>query len=135
MIARMAGALLSRTYNRYVLASLAALAVDAGLFLLCLMAGLPPVAASALCYGVGMLAHWLFSTRFVFDGAMASAGSDRRARKMLFIVTGLLGVFITMSVVGVGHWLGQDPRLGKLAAIAISFQATYMARRMLVFAA
>ncbi|HEX7873411.1 MAG TPA: GtrA family protein [Sphingobium sp.] len=135
MIARTASALLSRTYNRYLLASVVALGFDTGLFLLLLHGGLPPVAASAAGYIFGLAMHWLISTRLVFDGGVASEGAARTGQKMLFVLTGLLGLTITMAVVGTGHWAGLDPRLAKLAAIVVSFQATYMARRLLVFRA
>ncbi|HEX7857464.1 MAG TPA: GtrA family protein [Sphingobium sp.] len=133
MIVRASGALLSRTYNRYLLASVAALGFDTGLFLLLLRAGMMPVAASAAGYVFGLVVHWLISTRLVFDGAMASEGRDRAGRKMLFVLTGLLGLAITMAIVGASHWAGQDPRLAKVVAIIVSFQATYVARRLLVF--
>ncbi|MFT3968519.1 MAG: GtrA family protein [Sphingobium sp.] len=135
MIARTAGALLSRTYNRYLLASIVALGFDTGLFLLLLRAGLPPVAASAAGYVFGLVLHWLISTRLVFAGGMAADGPARAGQKALFILSGLLGLAITMVIVGAGHRAGLDPRLAKLAAMVLSFQATYMARRILIFRA
>lgn len=135
MIARTAGALLSRTYNRYLLASVAALGFDTGLFLLLMRMGMPPVAASAAGYIFGLAAHWVISTRIVFDGAMASRGRARIEQKAMFVLTGLLGLVITMCIVGAGHWMGQSPVLAKIVAIVVSFQATYLARRVLIFRA
>lgn len=135
MIARTAGALLSRTYNRYLLASVVSLGLDTGLFLMLLALGTASVAASAAGYMFGLAAHWIISTRLVFDGAMVSAGRARTGQKALFIGTGLIGLVITMAVVGVGQWLGENPLLAKIVAIVVSFQATYLARRVLIFRA
>jgi putative flippase GtrA len=135
MILRTAGALLSRTYNRYLLASVAALGFDTGLFLLLLHTGIHPMAASAAGYMFGLAMHWLISTRLVFSGGMASDGAARTGQKMLFVLTGLLGLAITIAIVGGAHWSGMDPRLAKIVAIVMSFQATYLARRMLIFRA
>lgn len=133
MIAQAAGALLARTYNRYLLASVAALGFDSVCFLILLEAGASSVAASAMGYVLGLVMHWLISTRFVFMGAVQSAGAGRTGQKMLFILTGLLGLAITMAIMGVGEWVGQEPRLAKIVAIVASFQATYLIRRLLVF--
>lgn len=127
--------LLSWTYSRYLLASVGSLACDLGVFLLLLHTGMPPMAASAGGYSVGILVHWLFSTRFVFDGGMASAGVVRVRQKGLFVLTALLGLAITVAIVGTGARLGLDPRIAKLIAVAISFQATYLARRATIFRA
>lgn len=135
MLAGAASALLSRTYNRYVLASVAALGFDTGLFLLLMWTGMPPVAASAAGYVFGLVMHWLISTRLVFGHAVASDGAARAGQKALFVLTGLLGLAITMVIVGAGHWAGLNALAAKLVAIIVSFQATYMARRLLVFRA
>ena len=112
------------------------LASDAGLFLLLLDAGLPPMAASAIGYCAGILVHWLVSSRLVFaDGAAARGTGERHRQKLLFVGSALVGLAITTAIVGAGTALGLDPRLAKLAAIVVSFQATYMLRRHIVFRA
>jgi hypothetical protein len=40
-----------------------------------------------------------------------------------------------MGIVGAADLAGFDPRLAKLVAIVLSFQATYMLRRHVVFRA
>ena len=50
-------------FVRYILASVGALAVDMGCFLLLLATGTGAVAASAIGYGAGIAAHWLVSSR------------------------------------------------------------------------
>ncbi|HEX7819215.1 MAG TPA: GtrA family protein [Sphingobium sp.] len=121
------------TYSRYVMASIASLGLDIVLFLSLLHLGLPAMATSALGYAAGLAAHWLLSTRFVFGDGMASSGTQRTRQKGLFIATGLIGLCITALIVGAGDTLGIDPRLAKILAVAISFQATYLARRTAIF--
>ena len=118
----------------YLLASGLALGSDAGLFLLLLDAGLPPMAASAVGYCAGILVHWLVSSRLVFaDGAAARGTGERHRQKLLFVGSALIGLAITTAIVGTGTALGLDPRLAKLAAIIVSFQTTYLLRRHIVF--
>lgn len=119
---------------RYGLASVVALATDAGLFLLLLETGLDAMAASATGYCAGILVHWLVSSRVVFaDGAAARGTADRTRQKALFVASALIGLAITTAIVGGGDAAGFDPRLAKLAAIIVSFQTTYLLRRHIVF--
>ncbi len=121
---------------RYIGASVLALATDAGLFLMLLAGGMTPVTASATGYIMGILVHWLVSSRLVFaDGAAARGSGERNRQKALFVGSALVGLAITTAIVGGGSGLGLDPRLAKLAAIIVSFQATYMLRRHVVFRA
>lgn len=121
------------TYARYLLASVASLGLDMGAFLLLLHLGLPAMAASALAYSAGIVAHWLLSTRFVFDDGMAASGPERARQKGMFVGTALLGLCLTMLIVGLADRLSLDPRLAKIVAVAVSFQATYLTRRAAVF--
>jgi putative flippase GtrA len=133
MPAQLLNLVLSATFGRYLLTSVLSLGCDVGLFLLLLSGGVPPVAASAAGYGAGTVVHWLLSTRFVFDQGMASEGLVRVRQKGLFVASSLLGLAITTAIVGWGHQLGLDPRIAKVIAVAVSFQATYMARRVIIF--
>lgn len=118
----------------YLIASGLALGSDAGLFLLLLDAGLQPMTASAIGYCAGILVHWLVSSRLVFaDGAAARGTGERHRQKLLFVGSALIGLAITTAIVGSGTALGLDPRIAKLAAIAVSFQTTYLLRRHIVF--
>lgn len=118
----------------YLLASVLALGTDAGLFLLLLDAGLSPMWASAVGYCSGILVHWAVSSRLVFaDGAAARGTDERHRQKMLFVGSALVGLAVTTTIVGLGSGFGLDPRLAKLAAIAVSFQTTYLLRRHIVF--
>lgn len=133
MYARMHRLLLSKTFARYLATSIAALGCDVALFLLLLRAEMLPMAASVAGYTAGIIVHWILSTRFVFDDGMVAQGLARTRQKGMFVVTALIGLAITALIVGCGDLLGLDPRLAKLAAIAVSFQATYVARRTTIF--
>ncbi len=126
--------MLRSTYVRYIVASGGALGVDMALFMAALALAMAPAAAAALGYCAGILAHWLMSSRAVFVGQLAEKGTARRQQQMLFLGSALVGLAITVAIVGLGHRLAIDARLAKLVAIGISFQATYLLRRKLVFA-
>jgi putative flippase GtrA len=118
---------------RYILASVGALAVDMGSFLALLYLAVPAAAASALGYGLGIVAHWLMSSRAVFSDSVASRGVERTKQKALFVGSALIGLAITIAIVGLADLGGIDPRLAKLVAIAVSFAVTWMLRNRIVF--
>lgn len=118
---------------RYILASLGALAVDVGSFLALLALAAPAAAASALGYGLGIAGHWLLSSRAVFADSLAERGRERTRQKALFVVSAMIGLALTTGIVGLADVAGADPRLAKLAAIAISFAVTWMLRNRVVF--
>lgn len=135
MIARLTRFAMHSAYARYIGVSGAALGLDIGCFLVLLRADVPPVAASSLGYCVGLALHWLLSSRLVFAATSAARGSARRtSQKALFVVSALVGLAITTAIVALGTSLGLDPRLAKLAAVALAFQATWLIRRSIVFA-
>lgn len=120
------------TYSRYLAASIVALALDLGLFMLLRAAGLPIVAVSALSYAAGIAAHWLLSSRLVFAAELHAAGAPRRRQQLLFILSALVGLSITVAIVGTASLL-IDPRLAKLIAVGVSFQVTWWLRSCVVF--
>lgn len=131
---RTLGFLRKLTYFRYLIVSVSALAVDMGLFLLLLQAGMASIAASAVGYSVGILVHWFLSSRKVFHDRVSERGSaERTQQKAMFVMSALLGLAVTTAIVGLGDWMGLDPRLAKLAAIGVSFQMTYFLRNILIF--
>lgn len=127
--------LANATYVRYGVSSVAALAADMGLFMGLLRIGISPVAASATGYAFGILIHWIFSSRLVFPAGTAAAGPARRRQKGLFIGSALVGLALTTGIVALSALLGLMPIMAKLIAIVLSFQATYMLRKAVVFAA
>ncbi|QZH76226.1 MAG: GtrA family protein [Erythrobacter sp.] len=120
-------------FSRYLLASIGALAVDMGAFLALLALGVWPAAAGAAGYSLGIVAHWLLSSRAVFCGNVANRGPARTKQKALFVVSALVGLALTTGIVWAGDAGGIDPRLAKLAAIAVSFFATWLLRSRVVF--
>ena len=118
---------------RYGFASVAALAVDMGAFLALLAIMVPATAASAAAYSAGIVTHWLFSSRTVFTEMVAARGPDRNRQKALFVVSALVGLALTIAIVGAAEKAGIDPRLAKLVAIVVSFVATWLLRSRVVF--
>lgn len=118
---------------RYLLASVGALAVDIGSFLALLASGVPAVAASAIGYSLGILAHWLLSSRTVFTGRVAERGAERTKQKAMFVGSALAGLALTTAIVGAGELAGIDPRVAKLVAVGASFALTWMLRSRVVF--
>jgi putative flippase GtrA len=125
---------LQRTLARYLGASVVALGVDVGCYLLLLRVGLGAMAASALAYGLGIAVHWLLSSRAVFAGHVAAPGRDRLRQQALFVGSALVGLVVTTLVVGALAMAGVDARAAKLAAIAFSFAVTWLLRERVVFA-
>ncbi|WP_164118527.1 GtrA family protein [Sphingorhabdus sp. Alg239-R122] len=121
------------TYLRYIGASVGALTVDMLVFMALLCAAIPAATASAAGYSLGIAAHWMLSSRKVFQGQVARDSAKRYRQKMLFVVSALIGLGITVGIVGAGDAFGIDPRIAKLAAIAVSFQTTYFLRNRVIF--
>ena len=124
----------NRRFACYLAASIGALAVDAASFLALLETGMAAALASVLSYALGIVFHWLLSSRAVFVGRVADGGRARTRQKALFVMTALAGMAITAAIVGSAGPVGADPRLAKLVAIIVSFLATYWLRNRLVFA-
>ena len=126
--------MLDQIYLRYIAASAISLGVDFAIFMLALSAGVPPAVAAAIGYIVGILCHWLISSRMVFIGQIAQSTAARRQQQALFVLSALVGLGITTGIVGLGTRYGLDPRIAKGIAIVVSFQATYILRKRVVFA-
>ena len=120
-------------FIRYFLASVGALAIDFGSFVALMGAGMNAMAASALGYTLGIIAHWLLSSRKVFHETVAHETMARTRQKALFVISALVGLGLTTVIVGIGSGSGIDPRLAKLVAIAVSFVVTYILRSKVVF--
>ncbi|WAT17074.1 GtrA family protein [Aurantiacibacter sp. MUD11] len=118
---------------KYLFASVGALAVDVGVFLGLLTMGMWPAGASAIGYCMGIIAHWLMSSRAVFTDNVAERGMARTRQKALFVGSALAGLALTTGIVWAGDASGFDPRLAKLVAIAVSFMATWLLRSRVVF--
>jgi putative flippase GtrA len=120
-------------FLRYLLASGGALAVDVSCFLALLALGTWPAAASAAGYSLGIVAHWLMSSRAVFADGVAARGAGRTRQKALFVGSALAGLALTTAIVGLGAGAGIDPRLAKLVAIGASFTLGWLLRSRIIF--
>ena len=118
---------------RYGFASAAALASDMATFLLLLSMQMTAAPAAALAYGLGIVTHWLLSSRAVFTDTVAQRGPQRTRQKALFLGSAFVGLGLTTLVVGGADMMGSDPRLAKLVAIGVSFAATWLLRSKVVF--
>jgi putative flippase GtrA len=126
--------MLDQVYTRYIGASVVSLGLDFGVFLATLSMGVPPAIAAATGYIAGIVCHWAISSRFVFASQLAASSTGRRQQQALFLLSAFVGLGITTGIVGIAVRYGLDPRLAKGAAIIVSFQATYVLRRKVVFA-
>ena len=124
-----------QTVLRYMVASALSLAVDMGSFLVLLALGAAATPASAAGYALGIVSHWLISSRKVFADGVAARGPQRTRQKAMFVISALIGLALTTAVVGSATLAGLDPRLAKLVAIVVSFTATWLLRSRIVFTA
>lgn len=120
-------------FLRYLLASVGALAVDLGGFFLLLSLGVFAAGASAIGYALGILAHWLLSSRKVFHDTVADRGMARTRQKAMFVISALMGLALTTAIVGGADMAGIDPRPAKLVAVGASFMLTWLLRSKVVF--
>ena len=122
------------TFIRYGVVSIGALAVDLGIFLALLQSGMLSALAAAIGYAAGVFAHWMLSSRKVFQDRVSERGTRERVQqKAMFVVSALIGLVLTMAVVGIGEFIGVDPRIAKVFAIGISFTLTYLLRNVVIF--
>jgi len=119
-------------FVRYLGASVGALAVDVGVFLALLSFGAGAAPASACGYSLGIVAHWLVSSRAVFDN-VADEATARTRQKALFVISALFGLGLTTAIVAAGEIAAIDPRMAKAIAIGVSFSATWLIRSKIVF--
>jgi putative flippase GtrA len=122
-----------RLWARYLMASVIALAADLACYWTLVKLHVAPAGAAALGYGLGILVHWLLSTRTVFAEGMNLEGAERVRGKALFVASALVGLCLTVGIVSVATTLGAHAALAKLIAILVSFQTTYLLRKRLVF--
>jgi putative flippase GtrA len=120
-------------YLPYLIVSGISLGVDLGIFYFMLRMDMPAVQASILGYVSGLVVHWLLSSRLIFSDKIHATTALRRRQKILFVISALVGLVITVLVVKSGLRMGLEPGLSKLAAVALSFHLTYLLRRLFVF--
>ncbi|WHO38782.1 GtrA family protein [Sphingobium sp. AP49] len=117
-------------FARYLLASIIALASDMLLFLALSHGGAAPALAAFGGYATGLVVHWLISSRFVFD----TGSGPTHAQRLGFVLSALVGLGITMAMVGGLSALGMAPATAKLLSIPVSFLSVYAIRKYGIFA-
>lgn len=122
-------------FSKYLVASAVALAMDVGTFLWLLDLGTDPTLSASISYTLGIFAHWILSSRLVFSLRVARAGRARTLQKTQFVLSALTGLCLTAAIVTFGSYLAIDPRLAKIAAIAVSFATVWHLRNRYIFKA
>lgn len=124
------GALLARLmFARYLLASICALGSDFATFLMLDHGGAAPMMAALGGYLVGLIVHWVISTRFVFD----LADGPTHAQRIGFVLSAGVGMGITMVLVGALSAVGILPAIAKLLSVPVSFLSVYAIRKYGIF--
>ncbi len=119
---------------RYGAVSVVALAVDMALYLALTGYGLGAVPSAVTGYAVGLMVHFLLSSRLVFDAARTGKGRSRLFGD--YTLSGIVGILVTAATVAMlVEVAGFAPVPGKAAAVVLSFVAVFVIRRSIVFAA
>lgn len=127
--------LLNVQFLRYFVASVGALAVDMGSFLLLLETELAAGFCAAIAYTLGIVAHWILLSRSVFADGTHAPGKARTVQKAVFLFTTWGGLALTTAIVSTADAMGTDVRLSKGFAVIFSFVLNYLIRKHYVFAA
>ncbi|MCL4745316.1 MAG: GtrA family protein [Burkholderiaceae bacterium] len=119
-------------FARYFLASAAALGVDYSVLLgLVAATELPSHLCAAFAYLSGAIVHYALARRYVFPPGWLHR--RRLAEFTGFLISGLVGLSLTVGIVYLGSQLLQPVLVSKTIAVALSFLSNYAARRYLVF--
>jgi putative flippase GtrA len=116
---------------RYLMASVAALALDAGLLWIGVSAlTLPAWLAGAFSYGAGLVFIYLLSIRWVFA---ERAVGDRKSEFLAFAVLGIVGLFLNSITLFVATSFGVALPFAKVLSAGIGFIANFASRKVLLF--
>ena len=125
---------MKKEFLLYAVVSALALAVDLViLYLATARFAMAGYLAAALAYAIGLAAHYVLSVRYVFR--YRRMASQRRTEVMVYALTGLVGILLSAGIVHAGDLLGQSLAASKSVAIAVSFIAVFMIRKITLFSA
>jgi putative flippase GtrA len=117
----------------YGLISALALGLDVALYLGLAGAGMRPAYAAVAGYGLGLIIHFVLSSRIAFNAA--ATGKATVHLFWQFALSGLAGLAVTAATVGLlTDLFGFPPATAKAAAVLLSFAGVFALRRTLVFA-
>ena len=116
----------------YLLVSVIALGVDlATLWALTWHDSNNAVFATLVAYGVGLIAHYFLSVRYVF--AFRRLAHFKSLELLIYAATGVVGAAISAAVVYSGALFGLHIVLCKAIAVPLAFIATYLLRTLILF--
>ena len=118
---------------RYLVASVLALGLDAGLLWIGVYEfGLPAWLAGAFAYTVGLVLVYALSVRWVFAYRVIH---DARGEFLLFAALGLVGLLLNSMTLFVATGLGLSLPLAKGLSAGIGFVTNFVSRKLLLFSA
>ncbi len=118
---------------RYLAASIAALALDAGLLAVGVrMLALAPWVAGALSYAAGLGFIYVVSIRWVFAERIVR---DPKREFAAFALLGLFGLCVNSGVLYAATTVGVGLPLAKALSAGIGFVANFVSRKALLFTA
>jgi putative flippase GtrA len=117
---------------RYLTASAAALAVDAGTYLgLIHFAGAHYLVAAPIGFALGLATVYFLSTRWVFSRRRLS---DAKLEFAIFTAIGLLGLCLNQLILYVAvDGLALSPEIAKAISAALVFGFNFSARKLILF--
>jgi putative flippase GtrA len=120
-------------FVRYLAVSVAALGTDLGVFAWIVKHDGDAALAATAGYLTGLAAHYVLSSRLAFRDRLKGRGFGAETPVMtIFLVTGLAGLGVTyLTVMLLSDFVGLEPILAKTFAVALSFIAVFLARRLL----
>ena len=121
----------AREALRYLIASVLALALDAGLLWLGAREfGMAAWLAGAFSYASGLVLVYTLSVRWVFAHRVIR---DARGEFLVFAVLGLIGLLLNSVTLFVATGLGLALPLAKGLSAAIGFVTNFVSRKLLLF--
>lgn len=116
---------------RYLIASLAALAVDTGLLWIAVnVFALPVWIAGAIAYLAGLILIYVLSIHWVF---VRRSFLNTRGEFAVFAALGLLGLFLNSLVLFAATGLGLALPLAKVLSASAGFVTNFVSRKALLF--
>lgn len=116
----------------YLAASVAGLAVDLGVLMLCVeVFSLNEVPSSVIGFMSGALVVYLISARAVFSTRRVK---NELVESLIFVALGCGGLVVTAATMWVGlHLLHLDYKMSKALAVAFSFTSNFLLRKSILF--
>lgn len=125
--------ILALRFVRYFVASLGALAVDMGSFLLLLETALFAGLSAAIAFVLGTIVQWVLVSRTAFADRTAASGRQRARQRAFFFATTFAGLTLTTGMVSAATIMGMNVLAAKILAVGITFITIYFVRKHFVF--